>query len=370
MKFNIRQDEMLPLLDTVHGCVDKGHGIPILRNLLMVVEKGRLSLAGTDNEVEIVVSSEHISKSKEDGKITASARKLLDICKSLQRESDIEFSLDKDRLLIRADRSRFGLTSLPADEFPKTDIGKDGIEIVISCKDLRCFLEDTMFSMASDDVRYALRGILLELGNGRLRGVATDGHRLALKDFTIGTLANIKQEIIIPRKGVMELRRLLDDSDDDVKIKVSQNHIQVTRGDVQLTSKLIDAKYPDYRSVVPDSGKYTVKTDREILKQCLRRASVLSDGIYRGVSISIKENLLKASASNPEQEQAEEEIDIEYKGVNMEIGFNVAYLLDALSAIKTDNVLLNFTDSNSSCLLLPECKGEPDCKYVIMPMKI
>lgn len=302
------------------------------------------------------------------GEITVPARKLLDICKALPEDSTIGMIFNKDQVLVKSGKSKFTLATLPATEYPSTEALGRSSKTSLPQKEFRELLEDTMFSMAQQDVRYYLNGLLLELEKNSLRAVATDGHRLALKEIKAQTGIEEPQQIIIPRKGVVELIRLLDGEDENISVEVSQNHIRVSKDSVQFTSKLIDGKFPDYQRVIPKEGEHPVKTNRDILKQGLIRASILSNEKYKGVRLVLQNDLLKAFAHNPEQEEAEEEIEINYKGDDIEIGFNVTYLLDALSSIKTEEVILNISDPNSSCLILPD--DETDCKYVVMPMRL
>ncbi len=366
MNFNINRNEILPSLQTVCSVINRRQSLPILNNLLIVVEKGKIILTGTDMEVEMVTEINHSSETQ--GEITVPARKLLDICRALPDESNINLSFNKDRILVKAGKSKFTLATLPATEFPSTEALGSSIKISLPQDEFKALLEDTMFSMAQQDVRYYLNGLLLELEKNSLRAVATDGHRLALKEIKVKTGIEEPQQIIIPRKGVVELVRLLDGDDKNVSIEVSQNHIRVSKEKLQFTSKLIDGKFPDYQKVIPKEGAHPVITNRERLKQGLIRASILSNEKYKGIRLVLQHDQLKAFAHNPEQEEAEEEIEINYEGDEIEIGFNVTYLLDALSIIKTEQVILNISDPNSSCLVLPD--NETECKYVVMPMRL
>lgn len=366
MNFNITRNEILPSLQAVCGVVDRRQALPILSNLLIVAEKEKITFTGTDMEVEMVTTIDHSAATP--GETSVPARKLLDICRALPEGSEIGLSFNKDRVLVKSGKSKFTLATLPANEFPSTEALGSSSKITLPQEEFKELLEDTMFSMAQQDVRYYLNGLLLELGEKTLRAVATDGHRLALKEITVETGLTESQQIIIPRKGVSELIRLLDGDDKDISIEISQNHIRVSKDKIQFTSKLIDGKFPDYQRVIPKEGAHPVKTNREILKQGLVRASILSNEKYKGVRLILQKGLLKAFAHNPEQEEAEEEIEVDYAGDEIEIGFNVTYLLDALSSIKTEQVILNISDPNSSCLVLPD--DETECKYVVMPMRL
>lgn len=364
MKFKINREKILPDLQKVCSVVEKNQALPILQNLLIKAENKKIILTATDSEVEIVAILDH--EIEIEGKVTTSARKLLDICRALQNDADIEFNFNKGKIYIKSNKSRFNLATLPAEDFPATDELEEACEFSLSHVGFRNMLVGTMFSMAQQDVRYYLNGLLLELGKDDIRAVATDGHRLAMKEIK----AEVKGEkkIIIPRKGVIELVRLLDSDDGDVHVKVGSNNIHILINNIQITSRLIDGSFPDYEKVLPEPSENIAKIDRELMKQALRRAAILSNDKYKGVRILLKNNLLTAFAHNLEQEEAEEEITIEYSGDEIEIGFNVNYIIEILSCISTDKFVLSLSDSNSSCLILPD--GETSSKYVVMPMKL
>lgn len=380
MKFIISKNKFLTSLQIICGVIDRKSTLPILKNILIILGEGRITFTGTDMEMEITTSVEHLSELS--GKITVPALKLLEICKTLTDDTNIEFSLVnktividkkdvvKSTVMITSAKSKFTLTTLPAIEYPSVEMLETNSEVLISQKSFKTLLEDTMFAMAQQDVRYYLNGLLLELGKDSLRAVATDGHRLASKEIKGIKITGIEetQEIIIPRKGVLELVRFLDGEDENIKIEISTNHIRINKKKLKFTSKLIDGKYPNYQKVIPKEVEHQIKIDKNILKQGLIRASILSNEKYKGIKLLLQKDLLKASAHNAEQEEAEEEIEINYKGDDVEIGFNVTYLLSALSAIKTKEVILNILDSKSSCLILPD--DGSDCKYIVMPMRL
>lgn len=366
MKFNLNRDELLPSLQVVNSVVERRHTLPALSNLLVSAGSSGITLTGTDMEVELISTINQ--PSKEEKEFTVPARKLLDICRALPETAVLEFNVEKDQIIIKSGKSRFTLATLPAKDFPSTETSEPIIEFEIKQEDLKSLIEDTMFAMAQQDVRYYLNGMLLEVGENTLKAVATDGHRLALKEIQHETGAHELKQVIIPRKGVMELARLLTSTEDKVKVQISKNHIKMRIDSILFTSKLIDGRFPDYERVVPKESSNTLKADRGALKQSLTRASILSNEKYKGVRIILKKDSLKAFAHNPEQEEAEEELEVEYSGDEMEIGFNVTYLLDAINAIKTDKVVMTTTSPDSSCLLLPEDKE--NCKYVVMPMRL
>lgn len=366
MKVTILREELLPALQIVNGVVERRQTLPILSNLLVNAGPKGLQLTGTDMEVELSV---HIDKPQQDGgDITLPARKLLDICRTLPEGATLNFQGDGDRMTLKSGKSRFTLSTLPAQEFPLIEMADRVAEFKLPQSSLKNLLDRTAFAMAQQDVRYYLNGLLLESTSDRVRAVATDGHRLALCECAVkGTQGN-PGGIIVPRKGVLELIRLLDDVDDEIEVEISNNHLRVDLGDFRFTSKLIDGKFPDYERVIPEEGDKPLLADRDLVRQGLIRASILSNEKYRGVRLSLKKNSLLALAHNPEQEEAEEEMEVEYGGEEMEVGFNVSYLLDALGIIQTDQVHITITDPSSSALILPD--GEGSCKYVVMPMRL
>lgn len=366
MKFKIQRDDLLTPLQQVIGAVEKRQTLPALANVLIKAEDNQLSVIATDLEIELV---SRIPQMMDDtGEITLPAKKLLDICKSLPAESDISIEVDVDRALIKSGRSRFTLSTLPASDFPSLDEITSVYEFSVPQNILKNLIEKTAFAMAQQDVRYYLNGLMMEVASGVIRTVATDGHRLAYCEKVIeGDLADSKQ-VIIPRKGVAELQRLLSDSEEPVKVVLGSNHIQCELPQQRFTSKLIDGRFPDYKRVMPAAEGNTMIMDRETLRQALVRASILSNEKYRGIRVILSENQLKLQAQNPDQEEADVEIEIDYQGDAMEIGFNVNYMLDVLNTSGHDVVQAMIKDSNSSCLLMfPE---EPDSKYVIMPMRL
>lgn len=367
MKFSIEREQLLPALQIIGGVVERRQTLPILANTLIVVDEGQLALTATDMEVELVVRL--ALEGGAAGETTLPARKLLDICRTLPESAKLDFEFEGDRARVKSGRSRFTLATLPAQEFPSTEVSASSAQFAVSQGALRQLLEDTQFAMAQQDVRYYLNGLLLEINPDNLRAVATDGHRLALGEATLKTGVDTPLQIIVPRKGIQELLRLLDTSDDEITLQVSSNHIRIDTGRIQFTSKLIDGRFPDYQRVIPAGSDNVLVADRESLRQSLTRASILSNEKYRGIRLTLQEGILRALAHNPEQEEAEEEIEVEYSGDEIEIGFNVSYLLDALSAVRTGRARLVFTDANSSCLILPD-EDTQNSQYVIMPMRL
>ena len=365
MKFSLSREAFLKPLQLVVGVVERRQTLPILSNVLLSLEQSRLSMTGTDLEVEIVGVTD-TDATGEDGDITVSARKLVDICRSLPDGAMVDFSSSDGKATIKSGRSKFTLSTLPANEFPSVDEGEKTVEFMVPGSVLKGLIEATSFAMAQQDVRYYLNGMLWELNENKLRAVATDGHRMALCDGVCDVSVSEPITSIIPRKGIIELSRLLDEN--DVKVAMGSNHIRVTGGDYCFTSKLVDGAYPDYDRVLPKGGEKIVIGDRTELKQAFGRAAILSNEKYRGVRILLSEGSIKMVANNPEQEEAEEEVSVNYSGEDLEIGFNVSYLLDVLSVITGDEVRITLSSSNSSALV--EDAADGSAVYVVMPMRL
>ncbi len=366
MKFQIEKENLLNPLQQIIGAVEKRQTMPALSNVLIRTTENSLTLTATDLEIELISQIGMIVD--EPGEITVPARKLLDICKSLPNEALINFTVNDTKALIQSGRSRFSLATLPANDFPALDAINSIYEFEITQNTLRDIIDKTAFAMAQQDVRYYLNGLMLEISANYLRAVATDGHRLAYcEKETSADIADVKQ-VILPRKGVLELMRLLGDSDDMVKIILGSNHLQVEFNELRLTSKLIDGRFPDYNRVMPTDGNNIVTADRDQLRQALMRASILSNEKYRGIRLILEKNLIKLQAQNPDQEEADVELEVVYSGNDIEIGFNVNYMLDVLNVTNSEMVQAALRDSNSSFLLT--YPDQTDCKYVIMPMRL
>ncbi|MEE4203237.1 MAG: DNA polymerase III subunit beta [Halieaceae bacterium] len=365
MKFSIPRDALLKPLNLVAGVVERRQTLPVLSNVLLRLEGNQLSLTGTDLEVELV-GRVTVESAGTDGEITVPARKLVDICKSLPDGTQIEFSVEGGKATVKAGRSRFTLSTLPATEFPEVEGGAGDVSLQLPQPLVKRLIERTAFAMAQQDVRYYLNGMYLEISAGRLRMVATDGHRLALctaPDKVDGSDVGV----IIPRKGVLELARLLD-SDDNMSLVVGSHHIRAETEQFTFTSKLVDGKFPEYERVLPKSPDKSVIGDRLELRQAFTRTAILSNEKYRGVRLRLSNDTLEITANNPEQEQAEEVVPVEYQGDNLEVGFNVSYLLDVLSVLNGEKVRFSLSDAASSALLEESESG--DSVYVVMPMRL
>lgn len=366
MKFIINRERFLKPLQQVSGVVERRQTLPVLSNVLLEVSEGALVVTGTDLELELVARL-GLEGQWETGEVTVPARKLLDICKSLPAEADIEVSLDGEKVRVRSGRSRFSLVTLPASEFPRVEEQEGGNSFSIDPSVLRDLIDRTAFSMAQQDVRYYLNGMLFELTRGRLRTVATDGHRLALADAEVEEIAE-EAQVIVPRKGVMEMSRLLADCEDPVRLVVGGNHLRLTTDGVIFTSKLVDGKFPEYERVIPREGERRLTADRETLRKALSRVAILSNEKYRGVRVQLSGQSLRLQANNPEQEEAEEELSVEFEGGDLDIGFNVSYLLDVLNTMSGNEVEAQLGDANSSALLVDSAFRA--ALYVVMPMRL
>jgi DNA polymerase-3 subunit beta len=365
MKFSISRDALLKPLNLVAGVVERRQTLPILSNVLLSLEGKKLSLTGTDLEVELVGRVE-LDSAGVDGEITVPARKLVDICKSLPDGSTIELNVESGKAMVKAGRSRFTLSTLAATEFPSVEEGVGELALDLPQTTVKRLIERTAFAMAQQDVRYYLNGMLLELKSGRLRMVATDGHRLALCTAPEPVSAG-DASVIIPRKGVLELSRLLE-GEESISLVIGSNHVRASNPQFTFTSKLVDGKFPEYERVLPKSPDKTVIGDRLELKQAFARTAILSNEKYRGVRLKLSNDTLDIMANNPEQEQAEEVVAVDYKGDKLEVGFNVSYLLDVLSVLDGKQVRMSLADSSSSALLEEAEAG--DSLYVVMPMRL
>ena len=361
------RDTLLAPLQSVSGIVERRHTLPILSNVLLEKKGDLLTLLATDIEIQITTSTEG-AMGDGDGAVTVGARKLQEILRSLSDNSEVSLVLEDKRLQVRSGKSRFSLQTLPANDFPRMTISDgDTRQFSISQKAFRQLIAKTQYGMAAQDVRYYLNGLLLLVEGKELRAVATDGHRLAFASVEIE--ADLpRQEMILPRKTVLELNRLLVDTDDALNITLAPNQIRFAFGSVVLVSKLIDGKFPDYERVVPATLKNHMTVARQTLMQAMSRAAILTNEKFRGVRVVLSENSLKLIAANAEQEEAQEEIEVNYSGDPIDVGFNVGYLLDVLNNVHAEEIQWSFNDANSSALItLP---GNERFKYVVMPMRI
>lgn len=375
MKFRVSRETFLKPLSFVAGIVERRQTLPVLSNVLLKLDANRLSITGTDHEVELL-GRITLEAEGDAGEITVPARKLADICKNLPDGAELEFSVTQNKAVLRSGRSRFTLTTLPAEEFPSVEDSIGTHQFTLQQGELRRLIERTGFAMAQQDVRYYLNGMYWELRSGRLRTVTTDGHRLAICTFP-RVLQDLEDtQVILPRKGVLELARLMQNDEETVTIILGSNHLRATTPTFTFTSKLVDGKFPDYERVLPRMADKVLRARREDLRDAFKRADILSNEKYRGVSLKLSASTgseqasesLEIVANNPEQEQAEETLSVNYQGEALEIGFNVSYLLDVLSVLNGDEVQISLSDSSGSALLEEGDTG--DSLYVVMPMRL
>lgn len=366
MRIRTTREVLATALDKVGGVVERRQTLPILSNFMLAAKRGKLVITGTDLEVEIRTTIEVMTEA--DGESTIPARKFTDICRALPSGSEISLSLEGERAVLRAGRSRFTLSTLPAKDFPASEGNSADYGFSIKSRELRQLLEKTAFAMGRQDVRYYLNGMLLEVREGKLNAVATDGHRLAQASRDVDFECEESVQIIVPRKTVLELVRQLGEQDEVVQVGISSRFIRVSMGNTVITSKLIDGRYPDYERVIPRSGGIIATIDRESLRQALVRTAILSNEKFKGVRLSFDSSLLRLKAHNPEQEEAVEELSIGYEYEPVTIGFNVDYLLDVLGVIGEDNVGMRITDGNSSVVVVEG--GKQVNTFVIMPMRL
>lgn len=366
MKFTIEREILLKPLQLAAGVVERKQTLPVLANVLLSLKKQELVLVGTDLEIELR-GRINLTHPAEAGDITVPAHKLVDICRALPEQSLLEVYKEGQKLIIRSGRSRFNLATLDASGFPVCEVISKQLEFSLPQAGLRKLIESTAFAMAQQDVRYYLNGMSLEVGDNYLRAMATDGHRMALSvidGVRVTGLANL----IIPRKSVLELSRLLLDTDEEVIVSVGTGQLHVQTDGYTFTSKLIDGQYPSHDKVIPRGGDKILVVDRDALKQALTHVATLANDKYRSVRMELQPGVLRLSANNMEREEAEEELNVEYQGDNLDIGFNVNYLCDAVAALPAGNIQLTLSDPDSS-VRIEGTNGDKNV-YVVMPMRL
>src|SRR2546429_3102999 len=363
-----KRNNILDPLSAVSGIIERRHTLPILSNVLIERTAQAVSFLATDIEIQITARSA-LMAGGDARAVTVGARKLVDILRALPEDTEVTLQQQDKRLLVKAGKSRFTLQTLPAEDFPR--LAKPAGEVArfsLGQKALRRLLGLVQYAMAQQDIRYYLNGLLMVVEERQLKMVATDGHRLAYASREVGGKNLPKQEVILPRKTIIELSKLLEDSDDSVAIELSSAQAKFKFGNVVLVSKLVDGKFPDYGRVIPQNHPKKLKLERIALLQALQRAAILTSDKFRGVRWVLGDGSLKISCSNTEQEEAQEELDVPYKGETLDIGFNVGYLVDVLNNLDVAEVECGLGDANSSVLFtLP---GRNDFKYVVMPMRI
>lgn len=365
MKFSIQREALLAPISQVVGVVERRQTLPVLANFLIEAEADQIRITGTDMEVEMVARAS--ADVAEEGAITVPARKLVDICRALPEGQKLSLQEGGDKIALHAGRSRFSLSTLPPAEFPSTERIEPLAEYGIKEQNLRRLVQKTAFAMANQDVRQYLNGLLLEFREGALRAVATDGHRLALAEVPAEISGEVRQ-LIVPRKGVLELTRTLEDNEEPVGLVVGRNYVKVDRPRLIISSKLIDGRFPDYEAVIPIGLDRGVLVEREALIHALHRAAILSNEKYRGVRLEVAKQAIRIIAHNPQQEEAIDEVEAEHDFDQLTVGFNVNYLMDALNAFDGEKAHLALKDAGSSCMV-----SDPDdaeVRQVVMPLKL
>lgn len=362
----IDRNDLLKPLQAVVGIVERKQPLPILSNVLIKKNKDGAKFITTDLEIQIEAQLRtHLDGTE--SAITISAKKLQEILRAIPDNSNVSLDDQENKLQVRANKSRFSLQTLPAQDFPMlADQLIDVVKVQIEQRVLRRLLSAVQYAMAQQDIRYYLNGVLLVVDGTSIKLIATDGHRLAFVSEELQE-NHKKQEVILSRKTVSELLKLLGDSEDKVQLDLAEKQVRISFGDVVLTSKVIDGKFPDYNRVIPSHTNH-LTLDRTTIQQALQRAAILSNEKFRGVRLLLTEKNLRIISSNSEQEEAQEDIENDYSGAPLDIGFNVNYLLDGINNIGTQTVTLSFGDQNSSLLItIPE---KDNYKYVVMPMRI
>ncbi len=366
MKFTAEKSQIVDSLQNAAAVAERRQTIPILANLRLKAASGKLEVTATDLEIQVKTYSELLNV-EEEGETTVSARKMSELCRSLPDSENVNFVLKEGKLTVSSKKFNGDFATISADNFPEMEINEEQKTAEIPSGVLKRILTKTSFSMASQDVRYYLNGLFLELSDGELTGVATDGHRLALSSAeTKGNKQEMKN--ILPRKAVLELSKLLPSDDTPIEMLIGQTSMGIKTNSLSFSSKLIDGKYPDYKKVFPSGDPSPLMVGKEILQSALSRAAVLSNEKYRGVRFELSKGILRLTANNPEQETAEEVLEVEYEGASLEVGFNIGYLIDVLSSLEEDTVHFEFYGEDTSCVIKEP--GSEREVYVIMPMRL
>jgi len=368
MKISLSRENLLKVLQTVGGVVEKRQTMPILANILFQVNQNTLTVTASDLEIETRASTE-VESSDGDFSVTLPAVKLISIVRSLPDGLTILLAFDDMRCQLSAGRSRFKLSTLPADDFPTIDLTQTELSFSMAQHQLKQIIHNTAFAMASQDVRFYLNGMLFDISNQTLRVVATDGHRLSTCSTLLETEGLTATQAILPRKGVLELQKLIGDDDSLIAFSLAKNYLTVQFEETVFTCKLVDGRFPDFNRVLPQHNDQLVQTDRELLRSLLQRAAILSNDKFKGIRLALSQNLLAVHAQNSDQDESHEDMAIDYNGTEMEIGFNVNYLLDVLNSMHEEAVTLYMKDANSSCMV--DTQNETcHCQHVIMPMRL
>lgn len=367
MKFIINRDQILTPLQQIVSVIEKKQTMPILSNVMLYLDEQHLIMIGTDTEIQIIVKV-NVTTIKEIGSITVPARKFLDICRLLPPNAEINFELHEDRVKVVSSRSRFSLNTLPAAHYPEFSESEYEYQFWFDAGKFKKALDKTLFCMANQDVRYYLNGLLLHISNSKIKFVGSDGHRLAIYEDEMKKPSGYEARIIIPRKAVQELSRLLDKTDTELNIQFSSNHIKIYYDDVIFSSKLIDAKFPDFNKIFEKTYLKPILIARQVIKDALTRVAILSNEKFKGVTIQLNDDVLKLNAHNPEHDEAEEELIIDYQEKPLGVSFNAQYLLDAFTNLDSEVAVITLADNASACFI--EGSEKSNFRFIIMPMQI
>jgi len=366
MKFIINREVLLTPLQQIVSVIEKRQTLPILANVLLVIDDGKLVMTGTDLEIQIIAKI--AIEPSNLGSITIPGRKFLDICRLLPKNAEIKFELENEKIKISSQRSRFSLSTLPADNYPEFSESALDNQFFINAGQFKKAFDKTMFCMANQDVRYYLNGLLMNISNSKLKLVASDGHRLAIYEDFLEQATGFEARIILPRKGVLELNRLLDDPEVELKVEFSSNNIRIYINDLIFSAKLVDAKYPDFSKVFQQEFFNPLFIDKQLFRDALTRVAILSNEKFKGITLDIVSDHLTISTHNPEQDEAEEELAIDYDGEPLTISFNAQYLLEAVANLDSETAALIIASNASSCFINEQ--NDRTYQFIVMPMHL
>jgi DNA polymerase-3 subunit beta len=368
MKISLSRENLLAVLQTVAGVVEKRQSMPILGNILLQVSQNILTLTASDLEIETRASTA-LEDSKGDFSITLPAIKLISIIRAIPDGLSVVLDFEATHCNISAGRSKFKLFTLPAEDFPTIDLTQTTMSFSIPQNQLKQIIHNTAFAMALQDVRFYLNGMLFDINHQTLRVVATDGHRLSTCTTILATDGLPITQAILPRKGILELQKLLGDNDNLLSFSIAKNYLTIHLEDIIFTCKLVDGRFPDFNRVIPKENDLFVQVDKDLFKGLLQRSAILSNDKFNGIRLVLSNNLLTVHAKNADQDESHEDMAIDYQGTAMEVGFNVHYIIEVLNSMVEQSVILAMKDVNSSCLIVTQ-DDTCSCQHVIMPMRL
>lgn len=369
MNFSVNQSSFLPAVQSVIGAIERRQTLPILSNLLIQIKDNLATITATDLEIELK-NTIQLSENYENFDFTIPARKIADICKNIEYGCEIKFKINKDNVIIFADKSKFTLSILPSSDYPKIESLNPKNSFKIEQNKIKKLLNNVAFAMAQQDVRYYLNGMLFELKEGSISAVTTDGHRLALSQTEADLNIEGTKQFIIPRKTVSELQKLLHDNKEIIYIDIDDNYIKFQIGNIILTSKLIDGKFPDYNRVIPLNNEKVARINKNDLMHALLRSSIISNEKFKGARFLFNQDLLSIETQNSERENSKEELAIEYKHEDLNIGFNILYILDILNITNDEYINFELKSNDTSGVVKLEDNNKIKSVYVVMPMRI